>query len=242
VRKADRLFQLVNLVRAHQPVTAQRLARELDVSVRSIYRYIDDLSVSGIPVYGEAGVGYRLDQHFELPPLNLNPDEVEALMLGMEMIGMTTGRKLPAAARSLQSKIAAALPEAQRGNNTRRAWALTLAPQPERTDLWDRISDSIAHRQEITLHYHSLDNRFSERTVYPLGLFYWSGKWTLASWCTLRSDFRDFRLDRIEQLTVSPRIFADTPELSIQTYLHIQEQRCGDNGAATDSTLSVACP
>jgi len=71
MRKADRLFQLTNLIRARQPVTAHQLAEELGVSVRSIYRYIDDLSVSGIPVYGIAGEGYRLYEGFELPPLNL---------------------------------------------------------------------------------------------------------------------------------------------------------------------------
>ena len=75
MRKADRLFQLVNLIRVRQPVTAAVLAAELGLSVRSIYRYVDDLSVAGIPVYGEAGIGYRLDPAFELPPLSLDAAE-----------------------------------------------------------------------------------------------------------------------------------------------------------------------
>ena len=91
MRKADRLFQLVNLIRVHQPVTAAFLAERLEVSVRTVYRYIDDISASGIPVYGEAGRGYTLSEGFELPPLTLSDDELEALTLSVDMM---PGRRL----------------------------------------------------------------------------------------------------------------------------------------------------
>ena len=94
MRKANRLFQIVNLVRSYQPITAGRLAQELNVSVRTVYRYIDDLSASNIPLYGETGVGYRLHKGFELPPLTLTADEYDALMLGIEMLSVSTGKRI----------------------------------------------------------------------------------------------------------------------------------------------------
>ena len=109
MRKADRLFQLVSLARVHQPITAHDL-RHLGISVRSVYRYTDDLSLSEIPIYREAGVGYRLDHNFELPPLNLTAAELEPLFLGIEMVSKSTGETLPIAANSLLCKISASLP------------------------------------------------------------------------------------------------------------------------------------
>lgn len=110
MRKANRLFQLVNLIRVHQPITAQQLAERMEVSVPSIYRYMDDLSVSGIPIYGEPGRGYALLDNFELPPLTLNTDELEALTLGVEMLPNATGSELAGAAKTLLSKIEAVSP------------------------------------------------------------------------------------------------------------------------------------
>ena len=86
MRKAERLFQLVNLIRAQQPITAEQLAQRIGVSVRTIYRYIDDLSLSGIALYGEPGRGYSLQDGFELPPLTLSQDEIAALLLGVELL------------------------------------------------------------------------------------------------------------------------------------------------------------
>lgn len=112
MRKSDRLFQVVNLIRVHQPITADALAERIGVSARTIYRYIDDLSVSGIPLYGVAGVGYSLREGFELPPLTLTRTELDALMLGVEMLSTAAGTELATSARTLLSKITAALPSA----------------------------------------------------------------------------------------------------------------------------------
>jgi biotin operon repressor len=110
VRKSDRLFQLTNLLRAHQPLTARELATRLCVSERTIYRYIDDLSLAGIPVYGEAGLGYRLSEGFEMAPLQLSAAELEALITGVNLVAVLTGKGMADPARSLLAKIEAALP------------------------------------------------------------------------------------------------------------------------------------
>ena len=104
MRKANRLFQVVNLIRVHQPITAARLAERLGVSVRTIYRYIDDLSLGDIPIYGEPGIGYSMHKDFELPPLTLSEDELEALTLSVSMLSRSTGYELSAAAKLLLSK------------------------------------------------------------------------------------------------------------------------------------------
>ncbi len=110
VRKSDRLFQLTNLLRAHQPLTARELATRLCVSERTIYRYIDDLSLAGIPVYGEAGLGYRLSEGFEMAPLQLSATELEALITGVNLVAVLTGKGMADPARALLAKIEAALP------------------------------------------------------------------------------------------------------------------------------------
>lgn len=245
MRKAERLFQLVNLLRGRKPVTAQTLAEELSVSVRSIYRYIDDLSVSGIPVYGEAGVGYRLREHFELPPLNLTEQEFQALLLGVEMVSVSTGRQLPRAAKSLRTKIATALPQAGQLIEDQRIRALDLRDQATHSALWDSLSDAVSHRRVIAFDYLSLADAQSQRRVHPLGLFYWGGKWTLAAWCCLREDYREFRIDRISHLDVLSETFEARPDISLATYLQFQERQYREKhvpsgSESTDTRVSGA--
>lgn len=165
MRKADRLFQLVNLIRVRQPVTAAVLAAELGLSVRSIYRYIDDLSVAGIPVYGEAGIGYRLDPGFELPPLSLDAAEAEALQLAVEMLACSGAGHLQPAARSLLHKLQAAMPE--RAASPRTARALRAIPVSLRC--WQPLHAAIADRRSVQLRYRSRQGDISQRSVFPLG-------------------------------------------------------------------------
>ncbi|MCU1733406.1 MULTISPECIES: helix-turn-helix transcriptional regulator [unclassified Pseudomonas] len=110
MHKADRLFQLVNLIGVHQPITAERLAEHLGVSARSIYRYIDELSLSGVPVYGTTGVGYALAADVELPPLHLSRIELDALALGMQLLATSADPEMAGVARMLLSKVSATLP------------------------------------------------------------------------------------------------------------------------------------
>ncbi len=199
LRKADRLFQLVNLIRRQQPVSAATLAEQLQVSVRSIYRYIDDLSVSGVPIYGEPGIGYCLQPGFELPPLHLSTDELDALQLAVKVLSRMTGRKMAEAASSLSAKIFASLPE-DRHHNDSALFSYATGLSDQHKDFWDLLKHAIAKGQWINVIYNSLNNSISERKIYPLGLFYWGGKWTLGGWCNLREDYREFRIDMIQQL------------------------------------------
>ena len=226
--KPDRLFQLTNLLRAHQPVTAKQLAEKMMLSERTIYRYIDDLSVSGIPVYGEPGVGYRLTEGFELPPLHLTPLELEALVLGVNLVTTRTGDNLSQAAHSLLSKIEASLPldhELKNGNES-----VALAPYNFYNEKvrknWDVVHTAIKDKTQLQLNYLSLDDQLSQRKVFPLGLFYWGGVWTLTTWCFLRQAYRNFRVDRIEDMTTATEISAMPEHVSLSNYIQEQKAQC----------------
>ncbi|MDT8999784.1 YafY family protein [Paucibacter sp. APW11] len=200
MRKAERLFQLVNLIRVHQPVTAATLAERLGVSVRSIYRYIDDLSLSGIPLYGEAGVGYALHEHFELPPLSLSAAELQALQFAVALARQSAGRQLGEAAASLQAKLEAALSPGALAHEPARLRAMAAPLSCAQQQRWDQLMQAIEAGLWLRLSYRREDGRRSFRRVLPLGLFYWRPQWTVGAWCGLRQQFRDFRLDRIETL------------------------------------------
>lgn len=238
MRKSDRLFQLTNILRAHQPITAKELSERLSVSERTIYRYIDDLSVSGVPVYGEAGVGYRLSEGFELPPLQLTKQELEALIVGVNMISSWTGPTLSKASHSLLSKIEAALPHAASTQSNCQRTVRVPGEHIRSIDFshWDAIHQLIQKQRWAKIHYRSQSNTETTRLIFPLGLFFWGGKWTLGSWCKSRNAYRDFRLDRIDTLehVISPVKLPDS--VTLKNYIEYQKKQSTHN--ATDTMLS----
>jgi predicted DNA-binding transcriptional regulator YafY len=225
--KSDRLFQLTNLLRAYQPVTAKQLAEKMMLSERTIYRYIDDLSVSGIPVYGEPGVGYRLTEGFELPPLHLTALELEALVLGVNLVTTRTGENISQAAHSLLSKIEASLPVDH--DLQKETESVALAPysfyDEKIRKRWDLVHSAIKEKSLLQLHYLSLKEQESERMLYPLGLFYWGGVWTLGGWCFLRKAYRNFRVDRIKDIVVSNEKLLVPEHVSLSDYVQAQNKQ-----------------
>ncbi|OLS64409.1 helix-turn-helix transcriptional regulator [Pseudomonas putida] len=232
MHKADRLFQLVNLIRVHQPITAETLAERIGVSVRSIYRYIDDLSLSGVPVYGTTGVGYALDAAFEMPPLRLSRIEVDALTLGMEMLAGSADNELASAARTLLSKVSASAPQQAVDPQQSPIRALNSSTATTRSHL-SALRQAIEHKRVVQITYTSLDGAVSRRLIQPIGLFYWGGKWTVGSWCNTRAAYRDFRVDRIASVFTSEEPWRDSPQIVLRTYMRHQS-----SAGRTDSTLS----
>ena len=218
MRKAERLFQLTNFIRVKQPVTAKQISEELSISVRTVYRYIDDLSVSGIPVYGTTGIGYKLDEHFELPPLNLTESELEALMLGVDMVCRWTGDEFSRSAKSLSHKIEAALPTKLKNTHHRKLHVPMYLDSNKVKGMWETVHFSISENIALMIEYQDLNNEYSTRTIYPLGLFFWGGKWTVGSWCTLRENYRDFRLDRIIMIKNQDK-YVQTKVINFNSYV-----------------------
>jgi len=203
MRRADRLFQLVQLLRTRRASTGQDLADHLGVSLRTVYRDIRDLEYSGVPIRGEAGVGYRLDQGYELPPLTFSGAELEGLVLGARMVATWADAELAEAVRSAMTKIEAVVPEGLRRVVLETA---LFAPDFPRTQEVSRDVDlmrrAIGERRLLDFAYVRADGEASARKVRPLGLYFWGNRWTLAAWCEMRKDYRSFRPDRMSDVVV----------------------------------------
>jgi predicted DNA-binding transcriptional regulator YafY len=220
MRRADRLFQIVQHLRGRRLTTAAQLAGWLEVSERTIYRDIRDLSISGVPVEGEAGVGYRLSPAFDLPPLMFTMDEVEALVAGARMVEAWGGPALGGHARSAVSKIALALPKSRREEieRTRLFAPVFHIPQGAAAGL-ETIRQAILQRRKLHIEYRDSVARTSRRTLHPLALYFWGTAWSLAAWCESRNDFRNFRLDRIGSLEMGAETFQESPGQALEDYL-----------------------
>jgi predicted DNA-binding transcriptional regulator YafY len=202
MRRADRLFQIVQHLRGGRLVTAHQLAERLEVSDRTIYRDMADLIGSGVPVDGEAGVGYILRSGFDLPPLMFTRDEIVALVAGARLIRTFGGTGMARASEEALIKIGAVLPEAER----RRADAVPIhaftgfGGAPDR-DRLDDLGAAVEARDLLQIQYVDQHGSATDRQIRPLGLSFWGRTWTLIAWCETRDDFRMFRIDRIVNTT-----------------------------------------
>jgi predicted DNA-binding transcriptional regulator YafY len=224
MRRADRLFAIVQALRGRRLTTAKQLADRLSVSERTIYRDIQDLSLSGMPILGEAGVGYVLKKGFDLPPLMFDYDEVEALLIGARMVGAWGSTPLANSAERAMQKIAAVLPESRRmAMDATQIYAPSFHVNQEIGQRFELLRHAIRSRQFATIQYENEDKKQTERRIRPLALHFWGERWTLAAWCELRKDFRAFRLDRMSKLNVSENIFAHEAGKTLADYLRMVE-------------------
>ncbi|MDJ0655073.1 MAG: YafY family protein [Xanthomonadales bacterium] len=221
MRRADRLFMLVQQLRGRRrAVTAHSLAEQLEVSERTVYRDIRDLQLSGIPIEGEAGVGYLLRKGSDLPPLMFDAEELEALVIGVRMARAFTSRRLGDAARRALVKIESVAPAESRRAAARSPVLVPDFQQHLRFRV-DELHRAIEERKLLRIRYQRADEADSSREVEPVCLAFWGHAWTLGGWCRLRHGFRNFRLDRIQQLTVTQRSFEPAPERSLDAYLQL---------------------
>jgi len=212
VRRADRLFQIVQKLRRRRVTTAAQLADALGVSERTIYRDIDDLSSSGVPILAEAGVGYALAKGFDLPPLMFTRDEVEALVLGARIVRAWADPALARAAEEALAKVESVLTESvKRRIPDAEVFAPDFHVDPEQRRRLQPLREAIGERRKIRLAYLDAGARSSSRVVRPLGLFFWGARWTLGAWCELRQGFRNFRADRMERCDVLDERFELEP-------------------------------
>src|SRR5712692_5456902 len=212
MRRADRLFQIVQFLRGRRLTTAAHLAGRLGVSLRTVYRDVRDLSLSGVPVEGEAGVGYRLRAGFDVPPLMFTLDEIEALAVGARMVEAWGGPVLAESARTAIEKIVAALPADRR---------LAI----ERTRLYAPSFHVDRQSMERLEAVRDAGEKASRRDVWPLALYFWGRTWTLGAWCEKREDFRNFRVDRIAGLEALERRYPDEAGKRLADFIRAMEAR-----------------
>lgn len=230
MRRADRLFQIVQLIRGRRLTTAAFLAGRLEVSERTVYRDIADLQRQGVPLEGEAGIGYRLGQGFDLPPLMFTQDEARALVAAARLAQSWVDPALGDNINGALGKILSVLPP------TARAAAESLALYAPAIALDDvtrvhlrTLREAVQARRKLWLDYRDEGGKPSERQVRPLGCFYWGKVWTLAAWCELRQDFRAFRMDRIRDAHMLEEGFRDEPGRTLADLRRRIEANCADD-------------
>ncbi|KAG9577702.1 hypothetical protein KCV01_g16895, partial [Aureobasidium melanogenum] len=223
MRRADRLFLIINALRGRRTaLPARQLADMLEVSPRTVYRDVADLQLSGVPIEGEAGVGYVLRKGSDIPPLMFSADELEALVAGTRFVRAFAGERLAREAQSALIKIEAVLPPDLRERSAQSKIFAPIWRDPEQNHIGrmlDRLHEAVLHRRVLCLDYRDVEGRASVREVQPLCLSFWGGSWTLGTWCRHRHAFRNFRPDRIESCRESGEVFDDLPGRDLQAYL-----------------------
>lgn len=204
MRRADRLLQLIQVLRRHRkPVTADSIAAELEVSVRTVYRDIAALQAERVPIRGEAGIGYVLDDGFDLPPLMFNPDEIEALILGLRWVARYGDSELARASRDVVAKIGTVLPAQLKPILYEATFVVPpaiCAPQ-DSIDV-SELRAAVRRGSKVRVGYRDEAGRETERTVWPFAFTYYNTSRVLVCWCELREGFRHLRTDRITAMAV----------------------------------------
>lgn len=228
MRRADRLFQIIQILRREKrPVTARALSEELEISVRTVYRDVADLMGQRVPIAGEAGMGYVLDRSYDMPPLMLTPDELEAAVLGAQWVAQRSDPALARGARDLIAKIAAAVPDRLRPFIAEPTVGVP-PPQSSPADTMNiaRVREWIRVGRKLRIRYRDERGRESERTIWPLLIGYADAVRLLAAWCELRQAFRHFRTDRIvDAVFLDERHGVRRRALTAQWKQHMKQSR-----------------
>jgi len=229
MRPADRLFQIVLQLGRGRIVTAHTLAEKLEVSERTIYRDIANLMQSGIPIDGEAGVGYRLHRGYQVPPMMFDQDELQALIFGAQVAARWGDLDMAAAAERILDKVDAVLPESLRPELRSQA---VVVPEmasfqtPETTAMLGAMRDAVNDRRRLYLSYSDASDATTERIVWPLTVVYWGYTWIVGAWCELRQEFRDFRVDRIVESRALSTHYPDEPGRRVADYFAKFSDKC----------------
>jgi predicted DNA-binding transcriptional regulator YafY len=212
--RSHRLFEIIQILRTGTtPITARALATTLDVTARTIYRDIVTLQATGVPIEGAAGLGYVMRNGYDLPPLNFTQEEMEAIAVGLSLIGRTADIGLMSAARQAAGKIRAAVPDAQEPHPAEASLLVShWSAVPQEGADYGLLRKSIRDERKLLLRYSDGLGRETERIVCPVALIYYVDNAVLAAWCELRRDFRHFRVDRISRCAVEEATFKGQAE------------------------------
>jgi len=214
MRRADRLMQLIQLLRDGDLHKAEDLAQATNVSLRTIYRDMETLAASGVPIEGERGIGYKVTAAITLPPLNLTITEVEALHIGLQAVTESADKELAAAAAALTSKIDAVMPEDRARAPSGFGFAIyPFADAARGFQHLPQLRQAIRTRQKVAVTHATKD-----RIIRPLQLDYWGRLWTCVVWCETKRSFDELRVDQITALRLLPGLFVDEKGKSLADF------------------------
>jgi predicted DNA-binding transcriptional regulator YafY len=224
MRRADRLLRVIQILRRYRrPVIGQVIAEELEVSLRTVYRDIADLITDGVPIRGEAGVGYVLGEGYDLPPLMFSTDELEAVMLGLRWVMRRGDPDLARAAQDTVAKVGAVLPERLKPF----LFDSPLLTPPTYQFNKDQIDmaalrQAIREQRKLKIEYSDEHNTKSERVIWPIGVSYFDAQRLIIAWCELRKDFRTFRTDRMRAMEVLPDKYVERRKALLKRFIDLQ--------------------
>jgi predicted DNA-binding transcriptional regulator YafY len=221
MRRAERLLRIIQILRRHRrPVRGQMMSEELEVSLRTLYRDIADLITDGVPIRGEAGVGYVLGQGYDLPPLMFNADELEAVMLGLRWVTRRGDKELARAANDTIAKIGTVLPESLKPM----LFDASLMAPPSWALVDDAVDVSLIRRaireqRKLELVYRDENKNESTRTIWPIGISYFDAQRLVIAWCELRVGFRTFRTDRMIMCVASDEKYKERRKVLLKRWM-----------------------
>ena len=218
MRRAERLFRLVNELRSRGVSRAEDLAAYFEISARTVYRDIAHLQASGLPIEGEAGVGYILRPGFDLPAMTFTFEQIDALAMGLSFVEVAGDTSLSEAAREVRAKLQASLPEPDK-RKLENAPLFASRRQGRAAPLLKTVRRAIRDAEILCLNYGDAEGNTSDRRVRPLAIWAFTDGWLFVGWCELRKDFRAFRLDRISSINATGERFADDPGKNLAAYL-----------------------
>jgi predicted DNA-binding transcriptional regulator YafY len=216
--RADRLFRIVSILKQEKLVTARQLSQSLEVSERTIYRDISQLMTSGVLISGEPGLGYSLEHGFEMPALNFTIGELQALLLSARMMRTWADDEMADHAFNMLRKIEKAVPDSLRRTFDNLDLFVPSVAGTARDNLGP-VRNALQAKRKIHMDYLNQKEELSQRTIQPLGLFFWGKVWTLVAWCEIRQDFRHFRVDRIQKLKILEENCEPSPGQTLKDYL-----------------------
>jgi predicted DNA-binding transcriptional regulator YafY len=234
MRRADRLFDIIQILRlARTPITAAAIADELEVTPRTVYRDIATLQARRVPIEGEAGIGYVLRRGFELPPLMLTEEEVQAVAVGMGLLRRTGDPGLQTAARQVLIKLTAAMPEVLRAQLLEAPFHVATrgAPLPGAVDLSETRA-AIRNARKMWIDYVDEKGAATTRTICPVAMEYHVEATLICAWCELRDDYRHFRTDRIRAATVLEESFAAQASTLLAGWVELTRTERRERGEA----------
>ena len=245
---ATRLLSMIFLFQSRRRWTVAELADQLNVSERTVHRYIGMLEEMGIPLYSERGPygGFSLLRTYNLPPLIFTPEEATVLYMGAQLVQDIFGKSFHDAITGVTAKLDNVLPDdiRQTTERTRRTLVVTTCPSRDYSpyqDIMTTLRNCMSDGLRIRLHYHSFSRIETDRKVDPYALSFRWGNWYLVGFCHLRDELRTFRIDRIRHLEVISERFELPPHFDAKTYME-ETMRWDSRYAITVRMAAEAAP
>ncbi len=230
MRRTERLFQIIQILRANKsPVTGKSLANELEISLRTLYRDMAELIAQRVPLTGEAGTGYVLDDGYDMPPLMLTADELEAAVLGSAWVATRADPSLALAARDLMTKLTSAIPDELRPIILD-AGIKAVSTRPKIQERFEGalLRQAIRERLKLRLVYQDQRGTVTDRIIWPLFIAYLDDSRMIVAWCETRQDYRHFRTDRVSSMAVSEGKYPKRRSILVRDWEVLIEKRLGN--------------